>query len=575
MAETNRIRALVGLPVVARSGILDVAAQAHSTYLQTNLTDAIAHEETPGKPGFTGEWVADRTRAAGYTWQTVAEVIHGGTDSGIDTGRKAVLGLVQAIYHRFGVLNPQVAEVGVGVAGDVGAYANVVINLAATQDNIVTMPAGWVGTYPIDGQSDVTRDFSSDTEVPDPVANKDRVGYPISIHVPVGVVLTVDAFTVRPVGGSELATTLLDAATDAHVPGNAAAIVPLDVLEYGTSYQVHFQGAVDGEEFTKDWTFTTAPYSSMVVDMPYRRVATSDVVRVQVTGGNGDVRYARMGWSAAQGTEPAPSVTMVSAGVFEVRVASAAEVTVTFEDSDGQTVQAVIDFVVPVPETISLQKDWNLVGNTMLESFAVRERFGTPQAPIAGVSDRVISVWKWVASQSKWAFYTPSKTDAELAAFAAPRGYIVLDRIGGGEGFWVKSTASLDLPVRTGVPASVIPTTLVRGWNLLGVSEAMSPAAFQEALVTGAVGGHSLCYSSEECWHVTTPDTTLASFGFRTLWAWVQDEGQEGKWRFFAPSKAAQGGTELADYASKMGYLPFDLEEHLFLRRGEGFWINK
>ncbi len=220
LAEINQTRVLVGLPPVSLNANLDQAAQSHANYLQANL-DGISHDETPGLPFFTGASPSERVTAADYTWRTVSEVISGG----ITSGQQAVQHLVKAIYHRLGILAPAVAEVGIGLGTASGKLSNVVIDFAATTSNAVTPPSGWLGTYPVQGQTGVDPAFNSDDESPDPVPHQNRVGYPVSLHGGATDKLSVTRFGLKPVGGAPLNVKVL---TD--VPAHVAAIVPLTVL---------------------------------------------------------------------------------------------------------------------------------------------------------------------------------------------------------------------------------------------------------------------------------------------------------------------------------------------------------
>lgn len=566
LAEVNLTRQLVGLPPVTLNAALAQAAQAHAAYLQTNI-NGISHDETQGLPGFTGVNPGQRSTAAGYNYSSINEVISGGVSS----GQQAVQGLVQAIYHRFGILAPEVAEIGIGqaITSANGNLPNLVIELGATASNNVTMPQGWLSTYPVNGQTGVVRDFLSDTEAPDPVASQNRVGYPVSIHAASGDSLQVSSFSLKPVGGAPLAVQLLSNPADTHVPQSAAAIVPLAVLDYGTTYQADFSGTRNGQLVTLSWTFTTAAYSTIQVDLPYQRVGTSQPAQVQVSGGNGGAHLAGRSWTIGS-VDPAPQVTEVSPGVFEVSVSAPSDVTLNFADADGQTLQAKVSFADPITETTVLAQGWNLLGNPLQTPLLMLERFGRVDAPVVGVTDNIVSVWKWLPANSQWAFYAPSMTASDLASYANGKGYAVLDRIAPGEGYWINARAGWSFSARTGVPSSTVPQALSGGWSLLGVGgEAATPAAFDKALSSGGLSGLSLCVASE-CWQVSGGLATTPSI--KTLWSW---DATASQWRFFAPSLALQAGTTLKDYATGKGYAPYDLEELLYLHTGEGFWVNK
>ena len=115
-------------------------------------------------------------------------------------------------------------------------------------------------TYPVPNQLRVPTVFFSDQEEPDPVPNRNEVGYPISVHADFTSSLNVASFTVRARGGAALTVKLLTAANDPQTSRSgpaAAAIIPLDVLSPGTTYDVVFSGQVDSVQVDKTWSFTT------------------------------------------------------------------------------------------------------------------------------------------------------------------------------------------------------------------------------------------------------------------------------------------------------------------------------
>lgn len=80
----------------------------------------------------------------------------------------------------------------------------------------------------------------------------------------------------------------------------------------------------------------------------------------------------------------------------------------------------------------NMSTGWNLLGNGVNDATVnVATTFGD--------ATKVVTVWKWIAASSKWAFYTPIMNTADLGVYAAGKGYDVLTTINAGEGFWVNS----------------------------------------------------------------------------------------------------------------------------------------
>ncbi|MBI1891334.1 MAG: CAP domain-containing protein [Burkholderiales bacterium] len=252
---TNFRRQQLGLSVLARAPRIDAAAQGHSDYQRLN--NVITHEQAQGKPGFTGVNLLDRLTAANYHFTQNAyaygEVI---SASGNASGANASEDLIAAIYHRFVMFEPRFREAGAGAATGSSGYTYFTLNLAA--DGLGQgLARGQFVVYPADGQSNLPVNFFSDNETPDPVPDRNEVGYPVSVHANVDAEVVAGNFTIRPRGGDVLAVRRLTRGEDANTPRSVAAIVPLAPLRPGTTYDVQFTGAVDGISATRNWSFTT------------------------------------------------------------------------------------------------------------------------------------------------------------------------------------------------------------------------------------------------------------------------------------------------------------------------------
>jgi len=254
----NFRRAQIGMSTLTQSAVIDIAAQGHSDYQRINNT--ISHEQTPGREGFTGATLADRLAAAGYVFNTSAaraygEVISAASNS---SGQYMAEELITAIYHRFVIFEPVFKEIGTGAATSSTGRSYFTANFTANNGYGTGLPRGQVAVWPFDAQTGVPRNFFSDTESPDPVPDRNEVGYPISVHANISAPVVVQTFTVRPRGGADLPVRLLSKANDTHTGKSSAAIVPLSPLVAGTTYDVTFAGTVDGSAVSRSWSFTTA-----------------------------------------------------------------------------------------------------------------------------------------------------------------------------------------------------------------------------------------------------------------------------------------------------------------------------
>jgi uncharacterized protein YkwD len=253
----NYRRSQIGMPALTRNSVIDAAAQGHSDYQRLNNT--VTHDQTAGKPGFTGVRLQDRLQNAGYVFgqpNAIGEVISA-TSNG--TGFYMAEELITAIYHRFVIFEPVFKEIGAGAATTSANYNYFTADFVANNSYGTGIPAGTVVTWPFNGQTQVPNNFNSDYEEPDPVPDRGVVGYPVSVHTNLTRRLTVQSFTMRAHGtNTDLATRLLAQGQDANTTTqSAAAIVPLSPLASGTTYDVTFTGAVDGTPITRSWSFST------------------------------------------------------------------------------------------------------------------------------------------------------------------------------------------------------------------------------------------------------------------------------------------------------------------------------
>jgi uncharacterized protein YkwD len=251
----NYRRAQAGVPVVTENLLINNAALGHSEYLRTN--NVMSHDQKAGSPGFTGVTLMDRLNAAGYTipanGYAYGEVISGTTNG---SGFFMAEELITAIYHRFVIFEPKFREIGTGAATSAGGYNYFTADFATRGGFGPGIAANTVVTWPYSGQTGVTPNFFSNSEDPDPVPNLNEVGYPVSVHANIDAPVTMQTFTVRPRGGSNLQVQLVNSSADP-AKRTAIAIVPLAPLKAATTYDVSFVGTVNGNAVTRDWSFTT------------------------------------------------------------------------------------------------------------------------------------------------------------------------------------------------------------------------------------------------------------------------------------------------------------------------------
>lgn len=252
----NFRRQQIGLSALARNAALDFAAEGHSTYQRLN--DEITHTQLVGRPGFTGRTETDRIANAGYslfpeTGFAVGEVL---AATGGSSGANTAEALIAAIYHRYIVFEPVFKDIGTGADGTQDGYVYFTAKLAAGDGLAAGLAPDDVVVYPYPDQQRVPSVFYSDTESPDPVAEFNEVGYPVSVQTNLGRTLGVSSFTITSRDGIALPARLLTSATDGITPTSAAALVPLRPLLPGMTYDVRFTGGVNNIPVALSWSFT-------------------------------------------------------------------------------------------------------------------------------------------------------------------------------------------------------------------------------------------------------------------------------------------------------------------------------
>ncbi len=206
----NQLRQRAGMIPFNKQDNLTASAANHANYLKLN--QATGHAEFSGNNGYSGDYASDRAIATGYSSRTVSENIS--AHSEVTTAKESIDNLMSAIYHRFGFLDLETDEIGIGYISDtadifvynmgvsglrtlcdgssyIGTesyypnicadssfrikasdYEQVLSNLQASNPDIITWPA--------DGDNDVPPAFYE--ENPDPLPNHGVSGYPVSVQ---------------------------------------------------------------------------------------------------------------------------------------------------------------------------------------------------------------------------------------------------------------------------------------------------------------------------------------------------------------------------------------------------------
>ena len=249
--RVNMHRAAVGLVPMELHALLIQAAQAHSGYMAQN-TD-LDHYEDEGVPGFTGVTPWDRTTAAGYPPNTPIYEGVGYRTIGFADPTVNIDSQVEGPFHRVAPLHSGLTHFGyASVDGDANNYYT--LNFGALSwDNLETV------AYPGVDQEGVATQFDGH-EWPDPFPDASYpVGYPVTLFVSRNQSFSVQAYSLKPVGGANLPMVVMEpgASREGYDTSYMFAMASASPLQGGVTYEASIAYTLEGVATTKTWQFTT------------------------------------------------------------------------------------------------------------------------------------------------------------------------------------------------------------------------------------------------------------------------------------------------------------------------------
>lgn len=252
----NEARGRAGLAPLGSVDESSAAAQNHADYLWLNPAGSglSAHVEEEGRAGFTGRTLAARLSSAGLSLvdtPPLAEVVAWHPRS-----TSAMAHWLESAYHRLALLSPAATAAGYGHVTLDGRSVNV-MDLVRDAAGDGSRP---VVVFPAPGDTGVPASWDGiETPAPPAPAGGFPSGPIISVASRPGVALAITEHTLRSEAGEPIAHMLVTGDDDGVLAGWSAALLYADEpLLPGATYEVHVEGTVDGEPFSKTWSFETA-----------------------------------------------------------------------------------------------------------------------------------------------------------------------------------------------------------------------------------------------------------------------------------------------------------------------------
>jgi uncharacterized protein YkwD len=266
----NAVRAAMGIGQLTRNSNLDQSATAHANYLNLNASTLnsimgnidpatgiiYGHSEDTGKPGYLAAMPQARDEASGYTGLYYDEILTFGGNSGVNAdGIDAFNGLMNTVYHRVGMLQDTLCDIGIGTTSGFDFVADM-----GCKVNAPSLASGTLVVFPAEGQVDPYPYWEVGLEVPNPfplLANGTPIAGPLSVTASTNDRLVTTSFTLTQ-NGAPVNSQRLDSQNDSRIPANNAFLVPLAPLQLGgVGYTASFTGTINGNSVSKTWSFTT------------------------------------------------------------------------------------------------------------------------------------------------------------------------------------------------------------------------------------------------------------------------------------------------------------------------------
>lgn len=248
LAVLNEYRRMCSIPPVALDTKLSKGAQLHANYLYTNSVSlgAVglqAHKEFPGTPGYSVEGNAAGQNSVIYEGVTATQSVHN---------------WMQTLYHRLGMMDPNLKSIGFGSQGP---YQVMDVGQGRLRG---LLASDGVSLFPGPGMTNVPGGYVR--EIPHPIATDSSIGIPISIEFfgLRGILIGPPTVRLRDITPGRAPRELGYYLQYPGRPflkdwdlGQLIAIIPQAPLPNNSLIEVEVSALVDGATFNPKWQFTT------------------------------------------------------------------------------------------------------------------------------------------------------------------------------------------------------------------------------------------------------------------------------------------------------------------------------
>ncbi|MBN1412520.1 MAG: hypothetical protein JW969_16855 [Spirochaetales bacterium] len=240
----NFFRIKSGLPESRVNEALQMSSAWHAGYLIA--CPGSGHEEDPNEKLYVGTTPMDRARKAGYENSNLGEVISESADPYSITDS-----FLHTVFHRMGVLQPEISEAGFGYGIQVEGDSSGVIDYYREKGN---GPEFTVFPYP-DMKSVPPGWNSNEYPNPLPVDAVFPVGFPVTVFFRSNKALPQSVLVLYDGVGSKVECFT---GFGEHRAGQIAALIPRRPLKFETTYTAVYSYSRGTGKGSFKWRFTTS-----------------------------------------------------------------------------------------------------------------------------------------------------------------------------------------------------------------------------------------------------------------------------------------------------------------------------